>query len=241
MRRRDARREGPEPDALCVCAVAEGGARRAAQPRARDIGASIWTRGDEEEGPGGAGGEGGEVGADGAPLPRRWEPRAVFNTRRDPCLAEAAQFIRSRRPAPRDEGAPTAAGNGAAASNGAAAPGAAAGAPLAPGTASAWGVKRLRTTLVGGDEKSGAGAAATVTQQMDSAPTSDNEHDGAAMLLRPAGEAGKSSLLGALGGGGGGGAGAGGDDGGLVDLVDFPWAAVDVGPGAWDGAGALLA
>ena len=73
------------------------------------------------------------------------------------------------------------------------------------------------------------------TQQLDSAPTSDNEHDAAtgAMLLRPAGDAATaksdaalaSMLLGT----------------GDAALLDFPWAAADAGAGAWDGAGALLA
>jgi hypothetical protein len=97
-----------------------------------------------------------------------------------------------------------------------------------------------------GDEQ-GAGAAAgngvlgaTVTQQLDSAPTSDNEHaeqaEQAMLMGGPADEAAATkadhavlaSML--LGGG----------DGSL--LVDFPWASADAGGvGAWDGAGALLA
>lgn len=237
------------PDATCVCVCAEGGARRAAQPRARDMGASIWMRGDEEGPPGGegAGGDGGGEG--GAAEPRRWEPRAVFNTRRDPCLAEARQFIRSRRPAPRVDDAAGAAAAGAGCAS--AAPPPAGGPAAAEGTASRWGVKRLRTTLVSatGDEQ-GAGAAAAgdtllegttapVTQQLDSAPTSDNEHaeqaEHAMLMGGTADEAAAtkadhammaSMLLGA-------------GDGSL--LVDFPWASADAGPGAWDGAGALLA
>ena len=172
---------------------------------------------------------------------RRWEPRAVFNTRRDPCLAEAAQFIRSRRPAPRVDDAAAAAATAAGGASASAPP--AGGSAAAGSTASRWGVKRLRTTLVSaaGDEQGVAAAAAgndvlgaTVTQQLDSAPTSDNEHaeqaEQAMLMGGPADEAAAtkadhammaSVLLGA-------------GDGSL--LVDFPWASADAGGvGAWDG------
>jgi hypothetical protein len=216
-----------------VAFLAEGGARRAAQPRARDMTASIWTR---DEGGGGAGGAGGDYapaergyghaspahahGGGAGFAPPAWRggsggsrdggsggrdasrhallpPRA----RQDPCLAEATAFMH-RRGGAREE---SAGGGGS-------------GDDDASERQPRWGAKRLRTALGARDapplgldaacegraaraaQQPQRGASATAlpplalplappasppadalpSAQVDSAPTSDNEHDASA-------------------------------------------------------------
>jgi hypothetical protein len=68
----------------------EGGARRAAQPRARDVAASIWAReGDEAGAPGGGLPEGGSGGYALPFMPRMMRP--------DPCLLDAKLFMSQGR------------------------------------------------------------------------------------------------------------------------------------------------
>ena len=71
-------------------AAEDGGARRAAQPRARDVAASIWAQNGEEGPPGG--GVLPEGGSGGYALP--FMPRMM---RPDPCLLDAKLFMSQGR------------------------------------------------------------------------------------------------------------------------------------------------
>lgn len=175
---------------------AEGGARRAAQPRSRDVAASIWT------------GEGS------APRELMRPPRA------DPCLLEAQQFItrgaRAPPPPPPLAALPT--------------PSAAE--PLS------WGAKRPRSALARApvDPRAApplapsqpAAAASPLllqridsmskgTQQLDSAPTSDNEKPSSATALLGGAVGSGAFCLSAQ------------DD----PLLQFPWGESGVVPAVW--------
>jgi hypothetical protein len=191
--------EPPAPDA-------EGGARRAAHPRSRDMTASIWTAGSDLA-------VGGEAGV---------AREMMRPPRADPCLLEAQQFIlRGKQPAIAAKEAPAVP----------AAPAAPAFrvAPVAAGSQAAnlrWGAKRVRSAMARPEPPASAvsppvlqrlDSAAGTTLQMESAPTSDNEHDARARAAAPSAGNG---LLDAAG------AGARApflDDLSHDDLLKFPW------------------